>query len=154
MFWTKPYLPGTAARGDSTDSLKFRSRSGGQAGYVDMGGGVEVPVDLEIDPGSVWGLANEAGRLAENDFSRGEAMERAYDQKIDALTKAGLAHDLVNPERVAPRRSVPNEMGEEVEVEDPHAEFQKKLCLELIVCSPLLTTHVKVSLAVELRRQV
>lgn len=84
------------------------------------------------DPSSleeVFASAFHAARVVDNSNASQVALERAYDQRIDAITKAGVTHDLSNPQRLQRGLSVPNEMGfyDEPEVADPHAEFDRKL---------------------------
>jgi hypothetical protein len=122
MYSENPVLPaGSSARGEPSSLISFRPTEGGKV--HDIGGGVEVP-EQELDPRSLFGAAFHSARLVDNSNSSSVALERAYDDRIDAVTKAGISHSLVNPTRFSPS-STALEMG--LPQHDPYEEFDRHL---------------------------
>lgn len=102
MYWSKPYI------------------------------GADTPARETTDLGDVWNSAWESMRLVNSGISGVEARERAYDNRMDAITKAGIKHDLINPERVWLKpdlvdRMRRQDMAGEIPEEDPHIQFNRKL---------------------------
>src|SRR5688572_11379724 len=98
MYSENPTLPaGSGARGEPPSLFSVRPKEGGR--ITDFGSGVEL-VETEVDPRSIFGAAFESARVVDNSNSSLVALERAYDDRIDGITKAGISHNLVNPTRV------------------------------------------------------
>jgi hypothetical protein len=94
----------------------------------------DTPAREPASLGDVWSTSFESMRLLNNSISSAYALEKAYDDRIDQMKKAGVkgADDLVNPTRVwtkvdALRRNQMEDAIGDLPEEDPHINFIKRL---------------------------